>query len=45
MKQVETGNSATEDSGKLKNAFFIQQETFCGSAVPDQAFYVLAVNS
>lgn len=45
MKQVETENSATEDSGKLKNAFFAQQETFCGSAVADQAFYVLAVNS
>ena len=35
MKQVETENSATEDSGKLKNAFFAQQETFCGSAVAD----------
>ena len=45
MKQVETENSATEDSGKLKNAFFAQQESFCGSAVADQAFYVLAVNS
>ena len=44
MKYVEKWNDFPEHTGKIRNAFSMQQEALCDSAVPDETFCFLAVN-
>ena len=44
MKYVEKWNDFPENTGKIRNAFSVQQETLCDSAVTDETFCFFAVN-